>query len=96
MVESVLGSRELLYLFKMNGCSACEAGLAELTRFQVKHPGMMILIFDASGPYPDRLGLTIKATPTYAFRRGDEMIARSGMMKVAELEKWIKGMGGSL
>lgn len=96
MVESFLADREVLYFLKQDDCEACAAAKPELDKFAVKHPGMMILVLDANGPHPDRLGLKIKATPTYFFRRGDEGITREGTMKEKEIERWIKKAGGEL
>lgn len=95
-IESLIDSREVLYFVKQEGCEACAEAEPELAKFETKHPTVMILRIDANGPFPARLGLKLRATPTYLFRRGTEAVAKVGMLKVAEIEKWMKSLGGAL
>jgi len=76
---------------KMTGCAACAAAAPEIEKFMQKHPELMVLILDADGPLIGKLGVKIKATPTYIFRMGDSGVTRSGAMKCSEIEKWIRG-----
>ncbi len=96
LTAAVMADREVLYFFRQAGCPACEAALPELYRFMNAHPAATVLILDAAGPYPAQLGITIRATPTYLFRHGEEgeIVARA--MKSGEIEKWIRKIGGSL
>lgn len=96
MIESVIAGREVLYVCKAEGCSACEVAELELQKFERRHPTVVVLRLDAMGPIPESLGLKVKATPTYLFRRGGEGVVRSGVLKMGELEKWIRSSGGVL
>lgn len=96
MIESFLAGREVLYVFKQDGCPACEAAAPELAKFTAKHPTVTVLTLDANGPFAERLGVKVKATPTYVFRHGNDAVTRAGAMKLGELEKWIRGAGGAL
>ncbi len=93
---SILAEREILYFFRMDGCHACEAAEPDLQRFMAKDPTMTVLTFSAAGPYPAQLGVKIRATPTYVYRQGDQGEAHVGTLKTAEVEKWIRKMGGAL
>lgn len=95
-IESLLRGREILYIAKAAGCAACMAAETELQTFERAHPSMMILRIDANGPLPERLGLSVKATPTYLFRRDNEGVTKVGMLKAKELEKWLKSLGANL
>jgi hypothetical protein len=92
----LLDDREALYFFFGRGCAACEVASGELDRFETKHPAVMVVRFDAAGPYPERFGVTVKATPTWMFRRGAEGITRVGVLKVSEIEAWLKKMRARL
>ena len=96
MSESFLTDREILYLIRSSSCEACKVAEPEFTEFERKHPMVITLRLDAAGPLPERLGLKVKATPTYAFRRGDEAAVRVGVMKAKELETWLKKMDARL
>jgi thiol-disulfide isomerase/thioredoxin len=96
IAASVLSDREVLYFFKQDGCEACAAAEPELYRFMAKHPTVTVLVMDAGGPFPDRLGLKIRATPTYVFRHGAGMEAKIGVLKHTDVEKWVKKLGGAL
>jgi hypothetical protein len=93
---SLLADRELLYIFKSKGCAACEASEVELATFESKHPTVMVLRIDAAGPFPAALGVEVKATPTWGFRRGQEMVTRVGFLKAKEIEAWLKKMEARL
>lgn len=95
-VESLLESVEVLYFVKQEGCPACEAAAPELARFMAAHPRVTVITIDANGPFPERLGLKLKATPTYFFKRGNEGAAVAGAMKMKDLERWVKKIGGTL
>jgi hypothetical protein len=92
----LLDDRETLYFFFAHGCAACEAAALELDRFEVKHHAVMVLRLDAAGPYPERFGVAVKATPMWGFRRGQGMVTRVGALKVAELEAWLKKLEARL
>lgn len=87
---SILAEREILYFFRMDGCAACSLAEPELARFMAKNPTMTVLTFSAAGPYPEQLGVKIRATPTYALRLGDRMFKTEGALKLSDLERWIK------
>lgn len=90
-MESLIADREVLYFASARGCPACEAAAPELDRFMRKHPELIVLTIDAEGPFPERLGLTIKATPTYALAVGGQVVgAVHGAMRVADIEKWLR------
>lgn len=93
---SLIAEREVLYFFRQPNCAACAAAEPQLDAFEGKHPSVTIMRLDASGPFPERLGIKIKATPTYLFRRGGEGRMRAGMLSVKELETWLKSMEASL
>jgi hypothetical protein len=95
-IESLLRGREILYIAKAAGCAACMAAETELQTFERAHPSMMILRIDANGPLPERLGLSVKATPTYAFRRDNDMIVRVGVLKSKEIERWLRSLKANL
>ncbi len=96
LTSTLLADREVLYIFRAVGCPACEAAIPEVYRFMESHPAATVLILDAGGPYPAQLGIKIKATPTYVFRRGDQGESFTGVMKASEIERWIKRNGGAL
>lgn len=96
MVESLLRGREVLYIAKQDGCQACAVADAELAIFERAHPSVMVLRIDANGPIPARLGMSIKATPTWLFRRDNEGVMKVGAMKAKEIEKWLKSLGAQL
>lgn len=93
-----LDDREVLYLFHggldpftgVHRCHACAEADPELDKFLLKHPGTMAIRLDAGGPHAGRLGLTIRVTPTYVFRRGAVGIKHEGMLTAAQIEKWLK------
>lgn len=81
----------MIFVFTMPGCTACEAAEPEIDTYAVAHPMDMILRVAADGPIPGRLGLKIRATPTYVLRRDDgAMVSHEGMMSARELEKWVR------
>jgi len=94
MVESALATREVLYVFTAGNCPACAEALPELEKFVEKHPSLQVLRLDAGGPFPQRIGVKIKATPTYVFRRGEGMASIAGALKASELEKWLRQLDG--
>jgi thiol-disulfide isomerase/thioredoxin len=96
MVESLVADRQTLYFFYSRGCGACEVADPLVDAFAKRHPSIIVLKLDASGGFPARLGLEIKATPTYMFRVGQDGRVKTGAMKVAEIEKWVKSIGGVL
>lgn len=96
MIESLIAGRMVIYFFRMDGCQACEAAAPELDKFMAKHPDLTVVRLDANGPFPERLGIKLKATPTYVFKLGAEGRMKAGMMKAAEIERWLKSMGVSL
>ena len=90
LAAAVLEDREILYFFKMEGCPACHIAEPEVNKYSTAHPEITVLVLRADGPFPSTLGVNIKATPTYVFRRGNDMAVTTGMLKVKELERWIK------
>ena len=97
IVESLIADREVLYFMKQDGCPACEAGATELSKFMSKHPAVTVLSIDVDGPYPGRLGVKrIPGTPFYLFRRGNEGVTKIGVLKVAELERWLKSLRATI
>jgi len=96
MIDSILSKTETLFFIRMDGCEACEAAMPEVDKFTSKHPRTMVLTIDANGPIPDQLGVNVRATPTWVFRRGQDAVVKVGFMKVTEIEKWIKHLGGTL
>lgn len=90
IVESALSSREIIYFVFGDGCAACEAAAPEIEKFMLAHPGMLVLRINASGPILEKLGIKIKATPTYLYRRGNEIAAHVGMLTKPQIEKWLK------
>ena len=93
---NLVADRQILYFFFGRGCGACEAAEPFLDEFERKHPSIIVLRLDASGTFPAHLGLEIKATPTYLFRVGQDGRVKAGVMKTAEIERWIKSLGGNL
>lgn len=93
---SLLADREVLYVFMSGTCEACAAADPEVTAFERKHPGVMTLRLSADGPLPERLGIKIVATPTYAFRRGDTAAVRAGALRAKDIESWLRKLGATL
>lgn len=96
MIEGVLADREILYFVHEDGCAACAAARPELEKFISKHPAAMVLSIEARGPFPERLGVKIRATPTYLFRKGDGLVKLEGALRCTDIEKLIKKAGGHL
>jgi len=94
VIPSALPDREVLYVFKAEGCEACAMALPEVDRYIAKHPAATVLVLDAAGPYPKLFGISIRATPLYVFRRGNEFAKREGAMKASDIEKWLKQLEG--
>ena len=92
---SLIADREVLYFIYGDGCAACEAAKPEFETFMSKHPRLMSLTINAAGPHPERLGLKVKATPTYFFRRGQEGVVYVGVMRATEIERWLKKLGST-
>jgi thiol-disulfide isomerase/thioredoxin len=94
---SILTEREILYLLKQDGCEACAAALPEFDRFLAKHPSVTALVYDANGPFAAQLGVKIRSTPTYVFRRGGEVVKiAEGALRLADLERAMKKLGAQL
>jgi hypothetical protein len=96
MADSFLADRQVLYFIRSSTCEACKVAEPEFVAFERKHPTVMTLKLDAEGPLPERLGLKVKATPTYAYRRGNEAVMIAGAMKVRDIESWLKKLGATL
>lgn len=95
-IESLLRGREILYLVRQEGCAACAAAEVELAAFERAHPAVMVIRVDANGPLPARLGLNVKATPTWLFRRDAEGVVKVGVLKAKEIEKWLRSLEAQL
>jgi hypothetical protein len=95
MTTSFLNDLETLYFVFQAGCEACEAAEADLRAFEARHPTVQVLRLNAWGPYPERIGLKVKATPTYLFRRGEQGAVREGVLAVADLEAWLGSLGAT-
>jgi hypothetical protein len=93
---TIAESLECLYFIAAKGCEACESTIPEVDRFIAKHPRTMVIRLDASGPVPASLGIKVKLTPTFAFRRGTEIVTWVGMTKEKEIESRLKKMGAQL
>ena len=81
---------DLIFIYSMS-CEACAAAEPDLDKF-VKKTSMMVLRLQAEGPYPARLGIKVKATPTYVLRYGREAFVHVGGLTVDEIETWIEGV----
>jgi hypothetical protein len=89
---------EVLYFLYGQGCEACAAAEPELVAFMDRHPRLLVLRLDAMGTPAARLGIPIKATPTYVYRRGREGATAShiGLLTAKELDKWVKKAAATL
>jgi thiol-disulfide isomerase/thioredoxin len=87
-----LEDRQVLYFIYGQGCGACEEAAPHLDAFVKKHKTLMVVRLDAGGPHPGRLGLRIKATPSYVFRIGEQGVLREGAMTEGELGDWVKAL----
>jgi len=95
-MTSIDQDMEVVYFVHAAGCQACEATAPEIDKFEAKHPRTMVLRIDAAGPLPGILGLKVKATPMFAFRRGAEMVTWVGATKEKEIESRLKKLGARL
>ena len=77
-----------LYVVVQRGCAACEAAEPDLAAFASAHPGQIVLRLDASGPLPGRLGIRVRATPTYLWRTPDGEKIHEGSLTTKELERF--------
>lgn len=82
----------LIVIFTAPGCAACEAAIPEFEAWRAGHPTDMALLLSASGPYPERWGLKVKETPTYALVENSKVLAKYvGAMKSKQIERWVQG-----
>ncbi len=80
-----------LYFVHADGCSACAAAEPELSAFEQAHPFVMVVRLHADGVIAERMGLKVKATPTYLWHEAaEETEVRVGLLKAKDLEKWWK------
>lgn len=93
---TIAESIEVLYVVFAAGCEACEVTRPEVDRFVAHHPRTMVLRVDANGPLPAQMGLKVKATPMFAFRRGAEMVTWVGAMKEKEIESRLRKLEAQL
>lgn len=82
---------DLIFVYAI-GCDACEAAEPELEKFMSAHRDFMVLRVRSDGPYPARLGLRIKATPTYLLRHGGNGFMHVGAMTSKDIESWIESV----
>lgn len=84
-------ARPMLLLFTQRGCSACAAARPEFERYKSRNPLQMALELDADGPWAAQLfGKRIRSTPLYVLRTHEASESHEGMMKLDQLEKWVK------
>lgn len=80
----------VLYFVFAPGCTACAAAEPQLDKFMRDHPWQSVLKLNASGPFIERLGVKVKATPTYVLKVGQEAVLHVGTMSAAQIDKWMR------
>ncbi len=93
-MSTFLDDRRILYFVYGQGCGACEEASPHLDAFVRENPTLMVVRLDAHGPHPERLGLKIRATPTYVYRVGFQGYAREGGMTAEEIGNWLNAVEG--
>ena len=80
---------ERFYFLFQAGCAACEEAEPHLDRYLTAHPRDMAVKLSADGPFAERIGVKIRATPTYVYIRGAQIVVHEGALDEAELGAWL-------
>lgn len=83
-----LRGRTLYFMFQP-GCGACEAAEPVFDAVAKAHPLVMALKLNVNGAPAARVGVRIRATPTWIFRIGDKAAVKEGTMTFEQVMAWI-------